>query len=67
MGLVFLNNIDRVNQNTEFGYYIGEKKYIGTGISIETELLILEYAFDVQNMHKVYCESLDYNKSYLDT
>ena len=25
----------------------------------------MEYAFDVQNMHKVYYESLDYNKKVI--
>lgn len=62
IGVIFLTGIDRLNQNTEFGYYLGDKKYQGTGIAIEAELLLLDYAFNIQNMHKVYCESLEYNE-----
>ena len=65
VGLIFLTDIDRRNQNAEFGYYIGETEYQGVGIAIEAELLLLNYAFNIQNMHKVYCESLDYNKKVL--
>ena len=65
VGLIFLTDIDRINQNAEFGYYIGETEYQGAGIAIEAELLLLNYAFNIQNMHKVYCESLAYNKKVL--
>ena len=65
VGLIFLTDIDRLNQNAEFGYYLGNEKYQGAGVSIEAELLLLNYAFNIQNMHKVYCESLEYNKKVL--
>ena len=65
VGVIFLTDIDRLNQNAEFGYYLGDKKYQGAGVAIEAELLLLNYAFNIQNMHKVYCESLDYNKKVL--
>lgn len=65
VGLIFLTDIDRRNQNAEFGYYIGDTDYQGAGVAIEAELLLLKYAFDIQNMHKVYCESLAYNQKVL--
>jgi len=65
VGIIYLTTIDRLNQHTEFGYYLGDINYHGTGIAIEAELLLLDFAFNMQNMHKVYCESLAYNKKAL--
>lgn len=65
IGLIFLEHIDRLNQHAEFGFYIGEKKYFGTGIGIEAELILLEYAFFQQNMQKIYCETLDFNQKVI--
>lgn len=63
VGLIFLNDIDEVHKNSEFGFYIAEEKYRSTGIAIEAELLILEYCFEEKKLHKVYCESLSSNKA----
>lgn len=63
VGLIYLNGIDEVHKNSEFGFYIAEEKYRSTGIAIEAELLILEYCFEEKELHKVYCESLGSNKA----
>ncbi len=65
VGMIFLTSIDTNNKNAEFGYYLGESEYQGTGIAIEAEMLLLDYAFNELMMHKVYCESLDYNNKAL--
>lgn len=63
VGLIYLNGIDEVHKNSEFGFYIAEEKYRSTGIAIEAEFLILEYCFGEKKLHKVYCESLSSNKA----
>jgi len=65
VGLIFLQDIDRKNLNAEFGYYIGDLDYHGTGVAIDAEMLLLDHAFNSMGMHKIYCESLEYNNNVL--
>lgn len=65
IGHIFLVSIDRRNRHAEFGFYIGESSSLNSGIGIEAEHLILDYSFNYLNMHKVYCETLSFNKRVL--
>jgi len=54
IGVVNLSNIDHRNQHCEYGILIGEKSFWGKGYAREATECILDYAFDVLNMRKVY-------------
>jgi UDP-4-amino-4,6-dideoxy-N-acetyl-beta-L-altrosamine N-acetyltransferase len=45
IGLIHLKNIDFKNKIAESGLFIGENKFIGTGISLGASILLLDYAF----------------------
>ena len=63
IGLCFLNKINYLNKNAEFGYYLSNKKYYGQGFSIEAEYMILDYGFEKLGLNKIYCENLENNKN----
>lgn len=66
VGVIYLIRIDRRNRHAEFGYYLGVESALNSGIAIEAELLILDYAFGYLNFHKIYCESMAFNKGVLN-
>lgn len=45
IGTIYLSGIDEQN-NTTSGLYIGDQRYLGTGITLEASKLIINYAFD---------------------
>lgn len=53
IGSVYLRDIDRVNERAEYGVFIGEEAYLGKGIGKETAKLMLRYAFENLQLHKV--------------
>jgi RimJ/RimL family protein N-acetyltransferase len=53
VGIISLENIDKTNRNAEVGYWIG-KEYWDMGIATESLTLLINYAFNVLDMHKVY-------------
>lgn len=62
IGSVYLRDIDYNNAKAEYGIFIGEKEYLGKGIGTEAAKLILEYAFQSLNLHKVMLRVLAQNK-----
>jgi len=54
IGNVALGNIDYVNRNAMFSIFIYDKQYRGRGLGLEATHLILDFAFDRLNLHKVY-------------
>jgi UDP-4-amino-4,6-dideoxy-N-acetyl-beta-L-altrosamine N-acetyltransferase len=65
IGAINLMSIDKKNGNCDWGYYIGEDDYRMGGYSVEAEYLILKYAFETLDMHKVYCQTFSYNKKVI--
>ncbi|MBA4319819.1 MAG: UDP-4-amino-4,6-dideoxy-N-acetyl-beta-L-altrosamine N-acetyltransferase [Flavobacterium sp.] len=65
IGAINLMNIDIVNSNCDWGYYIGEESFRMGGHAIEAEHLILKYAFEGLGLHKVYCQTFAYNKKVI--
>lgn len=58
LGNIGLHRIDKHNQNTELGIVIGNKEYWGQGLGSEAVRLIVHYAFNALNMHRVYLHVL---------
>lgn len=57
-----LYNIDWVSRNAEFGIYVGEGK--GKGYGKKALGLLVDYGFNVLNLHKIWCEVFDNNKAF---
>lgn len=62
IGTVGLHKIDWKNRDAEFGIAIGEKKYWGNGYGTEATKLILGYAFNHLNLHRVSSGAYDFNE-----
>lgn len=56
IGLIWLLNIDYINQKTEFGWFSGELSYRGEGIFKRVLVGICEYVFEEMKFNKIYCE-----------
>ena len=54
VGLIGLLQIDRVNQKAEYYITIGEHDFKHKGIATKATKAIIEYAFEIQKLHKVY-------------
>ena len=62
VGVISLQNIDRVSKNTQMGYWIGNK-YWNMGIATESINLVIHHAFHVLRLHKVYANVLSTNRA----
>lgn len=60
IGVISINNIDSENKKALLGYWLG-KKYWGTGIMTEALGLILKFAFDDLNLHRVESQPFETN------
>jgi RimJ/RimL family protein N-acetyltransferase len=54
IGNAGLHKIDQKNRHAEAGIFIGEKSWWGKGCGTDAMKLLLKYAFDDLNLHKVY-------------
>lgn len=61
IGVIRLKYIDWISRNAELGIYIGEDKYRGRGLGKEALKLLLKYAFQEINLHKISLTVLEYN------
>lgn len=62
VGSVYLRDIDKQNRKCEFGIFIGDENCRGKGIGSAAAKLILDYAFDVLNMNKVFLRVFAFNE-----
>lgn len=60
LGIVGFVDIDKTNKNSSWAFYAAPGAPKGTGSKME--FLALEYAFHELELHKLYCEVLDFNK-----
>lgn len=58
-----LMNVDLVQRTAELGIFIGEKKHRGKGYGTEAARLLLDYAFNLLNLHSVYLRVRSFNKA----
>jgi [ribosomal protein S5]-alanine N-acetyltransferase len=61
-GVISLQRIDNVNKSGQIGYWIG-KKYWNMGLATESINLLINYAFRVLRLHKVYANVLATNRA----
>ena len=61
IGTVGLRNIDYINRNCELAITIGVRDKQNSGCGTEAVKLIVQYAFNSLNMHKVYLSVLNVN------
>ena len=61
VGFVYLNNIDWFSRNAEFGILIGERSKHGKGLAREALSLLVGYAFESLNLHKLYLRVVAFN------
>jgi len=62
IGYTQLSELDWINKNCFFGIIIGEKENHGKGYGSEALNLLIDYAFNNLNLHKVTLKVVDYNK-----
>ena len=62
-GIANFTGIDIQHQNSAWAFYASPSAKIGTGSKME--FLMLEYAFDKLQLHKLYCEVLAFNTSVI--
>ena len=55
IGNVSLQNISYIDRSAELAIIVGDKKYWGKGIGLETWKLMMNYGFRVLNLHRLYC------------
>jgi [ribosomal protein S5]-alanine N-acetyltransferase len=62
VGVISLQRMDNVNRSGPIGYWIG-KKYWNMGLATESMNLLINYAFRVLRLHKVYANVLATNRA----
>jgi len=61
IGVTGLNQIDPKNRNAAFGITIGEKNEWGKGYGTEATRLMVKFAFETLNLHRVWLHVYEYN------
>ena len=63
IGACGLCYIDWINKNADFSIYIGKNNlYIDDKYAIDSANLLLEYGFNVLNLHRIWAEIYDFDK-----
>lgn len=65
IGSIGIHNIDWVSRKATTGALIGEKEYWGKGYGTDAKMQLLNYAFNVLNLHKICSDVIAYNKRSL--
>ncbi|SHK07391.1 Protein N-acetyltransferase, RimJ/RimL family [Geosporobacter subterraneus DSM 17957] len=66
LGNVGFPSIDTVNGIAEVGIFIGNKDYWGKGYGTEAMQLILDFGFNILNLHSIYLKVFAYNKPAIE-
>ncbi len=61
IGIAGLHDLDHINNCCELGLFIGDKDYWNHGYGEEATRLLLDFAFNVLNMHNAMLKVFDYN------
>jgi UDP-4-amino-4,6-dideoxy-N-acetyl-beta-L-altrosamine N-acetyltransferase len=62
IGTTGFHQINFKNRNAMFGISIGDKEVWGQGFGTEAMFLMLQYAFDTLNLHRVGLQVFEYNE-----
>ena len=61
VGLLSINNIDKINSQCSWAYYIADMSARGRGLAKILECNIYDYVFDYLNLNKLWCEVFKFN------
>lgn len=61
IGTAYIRDLDKYDREGEYGLFIGNPDYFGKGIGTEVGQMIMEYAFNVLNLKRVFSEIKDDN------
>lgn len=62
IGNCSLFNIEKLNRKAELGIIIGDKSYWNRGYGTEATQLLLDYGFNILNLHNIMLEVFSFNK-----
>lgn len=63
IGMIGLHSIDWKSRIASTEAVIGEKKFWGKGYATEAKIILLHYAFDTLNIHKIWGGIFSFNKA----
>jgi len=66
IGTTSLFDIDWQSRTANYGRLLIASAYRGQGYGLEAEVLLLNYAFNVLNLRKIWSEIFDYNEAALE-
>ena len=61
IGTCGLHRVNSIHRSAELGIAIWNKQYWGQGLGTEALHLLLEYGFNILNLHRIYLTVLDFN------
>lgn len=56
IGMIHLSHIDKTNKEAEAGLFIGEERFSGTGVALGASILLLDYAFGILGLERVFAK-----------
>lgn len=62
IGSVYMQSIDPVHKNAEYGIFIGEGAALGRGCGTDAAKLAIRYAFEELGLHKLYLRVISDNE-----
>jgi len=61
IGSCGLHGIDHINRTAEYGIMIGDKEYHSKGFGTEAAKLILDFGFNILNLHSIHLKVYSFN------
>ena len=62
VGRIELAQIDREHRNASVGFFIGAREMWGQGIGTQAVIILVDYAFNVENLERVYAHTYSFNQ-----
>jgi RimJ/RimL family protein N-acetyltransferase len=62
IGNVGFPTIDYINHTAQLGIFVGNKEYWGKGYGVEAIELLLDFGFNILNLHNINLKVFSYNK-----
>jgi UDP-4-amino-4,6-dideoxy-N-acetyl-beta-L-altrosamine N-acetyltransferase len=65
VGIAYIFDINHSYQSCSFGIYIGDEKYLISGVGYISEIKLINYVFEVLKINRLHCEVLSGNKNVI--